>query len=74
MGFGRIEDIDSLSPGFVQGIVKESGRPDNFVDSAEGSFVGFPDLETDPDSQELLQNLDTRIAELGKAALQVPDK
>jgi hypothetical protein len=53
--------IKSLSPGFVKEVVERTGRPDNFVDSPEGSFVGMPDVDSDPASQRVLSSLEERL-------------
>jgi hypothetical protein len=61
-------DIESLSPQFVEAVVKASGRPpDNFVDSAEGSFVGMP-AEGDHRRVELDARLDEKLDELASVA------
>jgi hypothetical protein len=60
-------EIVSLSGPFVEAIVELSGRPDNFVDSAEGSFVGMPDLEGDQSARELDARLEETLDELADA-------
>jgi hypothetical protein len=69
MAFDSYKSIESLSPEFLEAVVEYSGRPDNFVDSPEGSFVGMPDIETDPSSIEIMKQLDETITELGARAL-----
>jgi len=53
--------IKSLSPGFVKAVVTRVGRPDNFVDSPEGSFVGLPDIDADPAAREVIESLNAEV-------------
>ncbi len=53
--------IKSLSPGFVKAVVTKVGRPDNFVDSPEGSFVGLPDIDADPAAREVIESLNAEV-------------
>lgn len=68
MTFDSYRSIQSLTPQFLEAVVQQSGVPDNFVDSAEGSLVGMPDIDTDPQCRELKERLDKTIADLGAEA------
>lgn len=68
-GAGRVEDIQSLTPGFVQRIIKKTGRPDDFFDSPQGSFAGIGNLASGP-SAEAISRLETDVRNIGKTATQ----
>lgn len=60
--------IESLSPEYVKAVVDETGVFHNFVESAQGTFRGLPDLETDPAARQTMKRLDEAVAKLGKQA------
>ncbi len=60
------KEIKSVDLDLVEAVVEQSGRPpDNFVESAEATFVGLPDLETDPDALKIMGRLTTKLNEYG---------
>ena len=62
--------IASISPEFVQEIVDEVGIPDNIVESAEGTMVGLPDVEKDPEARALIE---AWMHDLGRIAVDGSD-
>jgi hypothetical protein len=52
-------EITSISQPFVEEIVRHSGVPQNFVESAEATFAGLPDVDSDPDARAIMERLET---------------
>jgi|GEM_PF-3331263 len=57
-------EINSLSTEFVEQVAEEYGKPDNFVESADGTFAGLPNVDTDPDANALLKRLERDLESL----------
>jgi hypothetical protein len=61
-------DINSLSAEFVAQVAEEYGPPDNFVESADGTFAGLPNVDSDPDANAILTSLESDLEKLVAAA------
>jgi hypothetical protein len=49
----------------VERIVEATGVPDNLVESAAGTLYGLPDVKTDPQAREVIDEMRRRLKELG---------
>jgi hypothetical protein len=58
------EQIVSASPKLVQKAVQEWGQPDLIIESAEATFRGMPDLQTDPEAAALVARVKQAVADL----------
>lgn len=57
--------IDTISKDLLKEAVRQNGRqPDNFVDSAEGTYPGIPDVDRDPAAQKLVDQIGAAADEL----------
>jgi hypothetical protein len=60
----RFEDVNSINQQLKDGLLDEKGRPpDNFVESAEGTIEGRPNIDTDPQGRQLVEGLNSIISE-----------
>lgn len=52
-----------LDPEIKNAMMKNNGGrpPDNFVESAEGTILGRPNIDTDPQGQQMVAGLDEMI-------------
>jgi hypothetical protein len=57
-------EMNSLSTKFVEQVAEEYGKPDNFVESADGTFSGLPNVDSDPGANAILTRLERDLAEL----------
>jgi len=69
MAFGSHKSIESLTPQFVEAIIGHGGEVDGFVDSAEGSLVGLPNLDADRQARELDRKLTEQLSGLALCKL-----
>lgn len=56
--------IKSVDKGLVEFAVGKYGEPHDVLDSASGSFLGLPDLKTDPGARVLLAGVKASIKEI----------
>jgi len=59
------EQMRGLTPEFEAAIKRNNGgeAPDNFVESAEGTILGRPNIDTDPQGKQMVDGLDKIIGE-----------
>lgn len=50
-------EMQSIGPAVMDQIVAKTGVPDNLVESAVGTLVGLPDIESDPQSRQLISDM-----------------
>ena len=56
-------EITSISQTVVEKIVEDAGVPMNFVESAEATFRGLPDLNADPQARQTMERLKAALDE-----------
>jgi len=57
--------MESVEPELLEAVAEQNGRePDNFVESAELTMVGLPDLDADPEAKRVVDGIQEDIDEL----------
>ena len=54
-------EMKGVSPERLKDEVARNGAPDYFIESAEVALVGMPDVDDDPETKALVDNLEEKL-------------